>query len=69
MKFSFQEMTIQIVVAIQFKYLFKGMKGPISEKERMVTSPQQRENVEDNTSQVIKRANKQLELSKLRSYI
>jgi len=44
------------------------MKGPISEKERMVTSPQQRENVEDNSSQVIKRANK-LELSKLRSYI
>jgi len=43
------------------------MKGPITEKERMGTPQQQREYIEDKSSDVINRTNKQ-ESSKLRIY-
>jgi hypothetical protein len=63
MKSAFQEMTTQVVVAIQTA--FRGTKGHTQEKERMDTPPEQRENVKP--SQDIKRA-KRREPSKSRSY-
>ena len=63
MKSAFQEMTTQVVVAIQTA--FRGMKGHTPEKERTDTPPEQRENV--NLSQDIKRAERR-EPSKSRSY-
>ena len=42
MKSAFQEMTTQVVVAIQTA--FRGTKGQTPEKERMDTPPEQREN-------------------------
>jgi hypothetical protein len=43
MKSAFQEMTTQVVVAIQTAV--RGTKGHTPEKERMDTPPEQRENV------------------------
>jgi hypothetical protein len=43
MKSAFQEMTTQVVVAIQTA--FRRMKGHTPEKERTDTPPEQRENV------------------------
>lgn len=63
MNSAFQEMTTQVVVAIQTA--FRGMKGHTPVKERMDTPPEQRKNVKP--SQDIKRA-KRRELSKSRSY-
>jgi hypothetical protein len=63
MKSAFQEMTTQVVVAIQTA--FREIKGHIPEKERTDTPPEQRENV--NPSQDIKRAERR-EPSKSRSY-
>ena len=63
MKSAFQEMTTQVVVAIQTA--FRGMKGHTAEKERTDTPPEQRENV--NPSQDIERAERR-EPSKSRSY-
>ena len=61
-KSTFQEMTIQVVVAIQTA--FRGMKGHTPEKERMDTPPEQRENAKP--CQDIKRAERR-EPSKSRS--
>ena len=63
MKSAFQEMTTQVVVAIQTA--FRGTKGHTPEKERMDTPPEQRENVKP--IQDIKRAVRR-EPSKSRSY-
>lgn len=63
MKSAFQEMTTQVVVAIQTA--FRGMSGHTPEKERIDTPPEQRENAKP--SQAIKRA-KRREPSKSRSY-
>jgi hypothetical protein len=63
MKSAFQEMTTQVVVAIQTA--FRRMKGHTPEKERTDTPPEQRENVKP--SQDIKRTEKR-EPSKSRSY-
>jgi hypothetical protein len=52
MKSAFQEMTTQVVVAIQT--VFRGTKRHTPEKEKMDTPPEQRENVKP--SQDIKRA-------------